>query len=233
MENSLREMVYRDSLTGLHNRRYLESQTPELESDEYLPLSVIIGDVNGLKIINDSMGHEKGDEYLKRAAQAFREVARPKDLVIRWGGDEFVLVLPRTDSQEAQGICARISSVSSDAKNGVITPSIALGCATRTSLEESISHVLREAETRMYQQKISSAQSRRSALVLSLQQALAEKSHETEEHARNLQKLAVNLAERLGLSDSDVVTSSLVSLLHDIGKLHIRKHPGQAWTING
>ena len=73
----------------------------------------------------------------------------------------------------------------------------------------------------MYQRKLSSSQSRRSALVLSLQQALVEKSHETEEHARNLQKLAVSLAKKIGLSDGEVVTTSLVALLHDIGKIAI------------
>lgn len=220
MENRLRDMVFRDFLTGLHNRRYLESHGPNWEGAEHLPLGVIIGDVNGLKIINDSMGHHKGDEYLMRAAQVFRQVARDGDLVIRWGGDEFVLLLSRTSAEEAQRICARIGQLCLETKEGAAL-SIALGCATRTSVEENLADVLREAETRMYQQKISSAESRRSALVLSLQQALAEKSHETEEHARNLQRLAVNLAQRVGLSDGEVVTTSLVALLHDIGKLAV------------
>jgi len=220
MENTLREMAYRDFLTGLHNRRYLESQQENWEGEEHLPLSVVIGDVNGLKIINDSMGHQKGDEYLQRAAQVFRQVARPGDLVIRWGGDEFVLICSRTSEGEAHGLCARIGQLCQGSQGAPVL-SIALGCATKTNREESLAQVLREAETRMYQQKLNSAESRRSALVLSLQQALAEKSHETEEHARNLQRLAVNLAQRVGLPDSTVETTSLVALLHDIGKLAI------------
>ena len=221
MENRLREQVYRDSLTGLHNRRYLESQLPNLRGKEHLPISVIIGDVNGLKIINDSMGHQKGDEVVKRAAQAFLEVARPGDLVVRWGGDEFILVLPRTSSHEAQTICTAINDSAVAKGETGLAPSIALGYATKTELEESISDIVRQAETSMYQQKISSAQSRRSALVLSLQQALAEKSHETEEHARHLRGLAMSLARRIGLSDGEVVTCSLAALLHDIGKVAI------------
>jgi len=219
MENRLREMVYRDFLTGLHNRRYLETQKDRWEGEENLPLSVVIGDLNGLKIINDSMGHQKGDEYLQQAAEIFQAVSRPGDLVIRWGGDEFVLLLARTDAEEAQQICARIDELS--LQSGAAALSIALGSATKATTEETLADVLREAESRMYQQKISSAQSRRSALVLSLQQALAEKSHETEEHARSLQRLAVSLAQRVGLSDAEVVTVSLVALLHDIGKLAI------------
>ncbi|NMB19377.1 MAG: diguanylate cyclase [Firmicutes bacterium] len=221
MELRLREQVYRDPLTGLHNRRYLEGKLPDVNSEDQLPLSVIIGDVNGLKIINDSMGHQKGDEILKDAADVFRAVARPEDVVVRWGGDEFLIVLPKTSSLEAQTISTEITERSATTSEFGLTPSIALGYSTKTEPEDDLADVFRRAETSMYQQKMSSAQSRRSALVLSLQQALAEKSHETEEHARNLQRLAVGLAQRMELSDGEVVTSSLVALLHDIGKVAI------------
>ena len=198
MELKLREQVYKDSLTGLHNRHYLESQLPGLDNEQQLPLSVIIGDVNGLKIINDSMGHHKGDEVLKGAARVFHTVARPGDVVVRWGGDEFLLLLPRTDAEQAQKICLEIDRLSQEMDQTGLEPSIAMGLATKTQAAEDIADVFRSAETNMYQHKISSARSRRSALVLSLRQALAEKSHETEEHARNLQTHAVNLAQRIG-----------------------------------
>ena len=221
MELKLREQVYKDSLTGLHNRHYLESQLPGLDNEQQLPLSVIIGDVNGLKIINDSMGHHKGDEVLKGAARVFHTVARPGDVVVRWGGDEFLLLLPRTDAEQAQKICLEIDRLSQEMDQTGLEPSIAMGLATKTQAAEDIADVFRSAETNMYQHKISSARSRRSALVLSLRQALAEKSHETEEHARNSRQHAVNLAQRIGLPDSEVVTSSLVAVLHDIGKVGI------------
>ena len=224
MELKLREQVYKDSLTGLYNRHHLESQLPSLDSEEHLPLSVIIGDLNGLKIINDSMGHHQGDEVLRGAAKVFHSVARSRDVVVRWGGDEFLLLLPKTTAEQAQKICLEIDAASQEMNHTGLAPSIALGSATKTVPEENIADVFRSAETNMYQQKISSAQSRRSALVSSLQQALAEKSHETEEHARNLQKRAVNLAQRIGLSDGEVVTSSLVAILHDIGKVGISEN---------
>ncbi|NLL48218.1 MAG: diguanylate cyclase, partial [Firmicutes bacterium] len=188
---------------------------------EELPISVMIGDVNGLKIINDSMGHQKGDQLLKDVASLFLAVARPGDVVVRWGGDEFLMVLPKTTSLEAQALSSEITRRCRVVREVGLVPSIALGTATKTEQGESLSDVFRRGETNMYQRKLSSSQSRRSALVLSLQQALAEKSHETEEHARNLQKLAVNLAKKIGLSDGEVVTTSLVALLHDIGKIAI------------
>ena len=221
MEMRLREQVYRDSLTGLHNRRYLEHQVPAYARPENLPLSVIVADINGLKIINDSMGHQMGDEVIRHVAEVFQQIAREKDLAVRWGGDEFILFLPHTTAVQAQAFCQKIYNLTIAENRTGLRPTVALGYATKTSMDEDITEILRQAETSMYQHKISSEESRRSALLFSLQQALAEKSHETEEHARNLQNLAVALGRRIGLADRELVTVSLAALLHDIGKLAI------------
>ncbi|MGI6149727.1 MAG: diguanylate cyclase [Firmicutes bacterium] len=221
LENRLREMAFTDSLTGLHNRHYLETNLQRFYGEDSLPLSVIAGDVNGLKIINDSMGHRWGDEVLRQVAQILKEVTRPEDVVVRWGGDEFVLLLPRTTAEEAQAICSAIHAMAAARSRKAVMVSIALGCATKTDLARTMEEVMRRAETNMYHHKMSTAQSRRSAMVFSLRQAMAEKSHETEEHARNLQRLAVSLAQRVGLSEGEIVTVSLVALLHDIGKVAI------------
>ena len=162
MEDQLREQVYRDSLTGLHNRRYLESRLLTLDRDEELPISVMIGDVNGLKIINDSMGHQKGDQLLKDVASLFLAVARPGDVVVRWGGDEFLMVLPKTTSLEAQALSSEITKRCRVVREVGLVPSIALGTATKTEQGESLSDVFRRGETNMYQRKLSSSQSRRS-----------------------------------------------------------------------
>jgi len=221
MEDKLREMAYKDSLTGLNNRYYLESQLPHFRGEDCLPLSVIVGDLNGLKIINDSMGHRWGDEVLRQFALILEEVSRPGDIPTRWGGDEFVLLLPRTTTEEAQEICHIIHERAEGRTAAAVSVSVALGCATATSTDSSWEDLFRQAEHNMYQHKMSTAESRRSAMVFSLQQAMAEKSHETGEHARNLQRLAVGLAQRIGPSEGEIVTVSLVALLHDVGKVAI------------
>lgn len=221
MEKSLRELVFLDALTGLYNRRYFEQELQRIDNETNLPLSIIMGDVNGLKIINDSMGHQQGDLVLESVGRVLRRVSRPGDLVSRWGGDEFLMVLPNTTPAEAEEICFRIEETIKVLGDEEMLPSIALGCATKTVIHEEIQNMIREAENRMYQHKMNNAESSRSTLVASLQRTLAEKSHETDEHARHLQSLGLALGRRMGVSDAELDEISLVAILHDIGKVAI------------
>jgi len=158
---------------------------------------------------------------LQGVAEVLRKISGPADVVARWSGDEFVLLLPNTTTKEVQAICTEIEAKGLQPLVMGLKPSIGLGYATKSSLGQKDSDLIKTAENRMYRHKMNNAQSSRSALVLSLQRALAEKSYETEEHARHMQKLSVSLAKRLNLTESQVNTISLVALLHDIGKVSI------------
>ncbi|NLJ81357.1 MAG: diguanylate cyclase [Firmicutes bacterium] len=222
MEERLNRLVYQDSLTGLYNRRYFQQQLERLGSDgDSLPLSIIIGDVNGLKIINDSLGHLEGDQVLKSIARVMRAVSRGGDIVARWGGDEFAMLLPRTGLAEAEEICALIEKENLKINTKGPAASIGLGAVCKTKADEDIFELVKIAENRMYRHKMITAQSSRSALVTSLQRTLSERSYETEEHARNMESLALDLGREVGLSDSELNTLSLVALLHDIGKVAV------------
>ncbi len=87
-------------MTGLYNRRFYEEKIKRLDTTRNLPISIIMGDVNNLKVINDRFGHEKGDELLVKAAEAIHNVCRTDDIAARWGGDEFVILLPKTKNQD-------------------------------------------------------------------------------------------------------------------------------------
>ena len=99
---------YHDFLTGLYNRIYFEEEKKRLDTPRQLPISIIMGDINGLKLINDGFGHSKGDEVIIEIAQIFKSCCRKEDIVSRIGGDEFGVLLPKTDSQSAQQICNSI-----------------------------------------------------------------------------------------------------------------------------
>ncbi len=94
-------LSYYDVQTGLYNRRYYETQIQVFDAKENLPVSVIIADVNGLKMINDAFGHQAGDQLLKKAADVIKRICPTIDTIARWGGDEFVIFIPNTSYEQA------------------------------------------------------------------------------------------------------------------------------------
>ena len=220
-EEKLRYLSYHDTLTGLYNRAFLEDEIERLAEEE---LSVVIGDVNGLKLINDAFGHRKGDELLVRIADILRRAVGDKGTIARWGGDEFAIILPKAGVEAARALVQIIRNSCATEECGGVRPSISLGTATRRGFDEPLQEVISRAEDRMYRHKLMEGSSIRSAIMGSLTNTLREKSFETEEHAERTRTLAINLGRRLGLSENRLAELSLMATLHDIGKIAIPDH---------
>lgn len=224
-EEKILHLNYHDVLTGLYNRTFFEEEKLRLDTESYLPLSVIIGDINGLKIINDSLGHVEGDRLLVAIARALAGCCRKEDILARIGGDEFSILLPRTSGEAAYEIIKRINSAceayNKKSSNELHYTSISLGSATRTSMEESLDSILKIAEDYMYQRKLLEARSLHSSIISSMKTALFEKSQQTEEHAGRLVKLSRAIGETIGLAEQQLDELELFSTLHDIGKIGI------------
>lgn len=139
----------------------------------------------------------------------------------RWGGDEFAILLPRTPKNVVIEVCNRIKEACKEAKKDPIQLSIALGAATKEEPGQDIQEILKEAEDRMYRHKLFRSKSVRSSIISSLTKTLQEKTHETEEHARHVQELALQLGRKLELSDNQLDELALLAALHDIGKIAI------------
>jgi diguanylate cyclase (GGDEF)-like protein/PAS domain S-box-containing protein len=221
VEEKIRYLTFHDSLTGIYNRAYFENELEKYDNLRYLPISIIIGDMNGLKLVNDAFGHDEGDRLLKIAAKCLKESCRQADTVARYGGDEFVILLPNTTNQETEDIIERIKSKISQAQFGPIPPSIALGSETKTVMNQDIHLILKQAEDKMYQQKLTSEQSNRSAVITTLERTLIEVSEETELHALRLQALCDQMCEKMNLPGSLKSELRLLAVLHDIGKVAI------------
>lgn len=153
VERQILYLSYRDQLTGLYNRRYLEEEIKRLDSSRNLPVSIILADIDGLKQVNDRHGHEKGDELIIKAAAAIKSSCRPEDLVSRWGGDEFVVLLSDTSRQDAEKIVQRIHlCCGAQSVNGTHV-GISIGFGTKERMDQPILDILRQADDAMYRVK--------------------------------------------------------------------------------
>lgn len=224
-EENIIYMGYHDQLTNLGNRHYFKTHIEHLDKVEALPISIIMGDVNGLKMINDSFGHLYGDKLLIEAAAVLGRYLNDDDVLARWGGDEYILLLPNTDKDRLQILMDSIIKDTQDSKvEGKFPVSIALGDATAYDSSFEFEQLIKEAEDRMYVNKLRDQLSYRSSVVESLKQALYERDYETEEHTDRLGTMALMMATHLGLSQNDKDLLILLGDLHDIGKIALSKH---------
>lgn len=220
-EDKLRYLSYHDSLTSLYNRTFVEEEMARLNTERQHPLSIIYCDVNGLKIVNDTYGHKTGDELLEEVARILNSAIRDEDLLARWAGDEFVILLPQTDSALAQKIANRIEEACQRANFKDIPISLGIGIATKKTVEEKFQEVLSRADKKMYENKLTKANSAENKLVQNMMNTLGAKSAETKEHAMRMTHLAHQLGDKINLSNEQLNKLSLLATLHDIGKTTI------------
>ena len=154
VEEDLRYRSTHDALTGLHNRFFFDEELSRLEENHRQPISVLMLDMDGLKKINDSLGHFTGDEALRRVARLVRSCLRGEDLVARLGGDEFAVLLPNTRQRERDRIIARMNRMlsHSNRQNPGLPLAISIGAATAQP-GESLRKALEEADQRLYEEK--------------------------------------------------------------------------------
>ncbi len=213
---------YHDELTGLYNRRFFNKEMERLNTERQLPLSIIMVDINGLKVVNDTFGHEMGDRVLLKAAGLLKRALRQEDILARWAGDEFIILLPQTGPEEAQKIVKRINSLCQEAQvNDILFISLGVGAASKTDPGESLEETIKQADNNMYKNKLSSGRQAKVKLINNFLKSLTEKSHESQQHNQRISSLAGKLGKRIGLSGREIEELALLAVIHDIGKTSI------------
>jgi len=149
----IEHLSYHDSLTGLYNRRYLEEQMILLNKPEKHPISIIVADVNGLKKINDSFGHSKGDLLLKKTSELIKTYSKDQDVIARWGGDEYVVLLPNTTEEEANNFIESITKHIRNEKIENMPISVAFGSHHKVDIKKSLAESFMIVEKKMYEAK--------------------------------------------------------------------------------
>ncbi|HAE41783.1 MAG TPA: response regulator-like protein [Clostridiales bacterium] len=220
-EEKLFYLSTHDHLTGLYNRRYFEQKLKELDEEAFLPLSIIMFDVNGLKLVNDSFGHDFGDMLLNKSAETIKSVCREDDIVARIGGDEFVLVLPKTTERETVKIANQIKELTSQIIVANIELSISYGYDTKSKKSQSISEIVVNAENHMYKHKLFERTSIRSKTIELIMSTLFEKSKHEEQHSNRVSHICQEIARKMELDQNSINQMRIVGLLHDIGKIGV------------
>ena len=214
-------LSYHDQLTGLYNRRYFDEELIRLVAAENFPLTIVMGDVNGLKLINDSFGHAVGDELLKKVAEVMTKGCLAHDIIARLGGDEFVILLPNTDLIETGQIIKRITDLSLNEKIGSIDISISFGYDTMNNKDEDIQVIFKNAEDYMYKKKLFEGPSIRGKTIKAIINALYIKNIREEKHSHRVSVLCESMGKALNMTQVGIEELKAVGLLHDIGKIAI------------
>jgi len=213
-----------DQMTGLNNRRYYERVSELYDGQDSLPLSVAVCDIDGLRLINDLFGLQEGDRLIVETANLLMRCARDGDVLFRTGGDEFTMLMPRTDSAEADQMNRRIKEAVAEfnARNtSGYDLSLSVGCGTRTSLSTSLRHTGKSAQENMNYHKLLESRSPHSSALSSVMATMLARSRETEAHGERLASLAKAMGERMGLEQKAMDELAVYALLHDIGKVGI------------
>ena len=223
-EEEIRFLSYSDPLTRLKNRDYMKMQFEVLGQQQESHYFIIMCDINGLKLTNDAFGHQEGDQMLIAVSNVLRRMCRPNDMISRWPGDEFVIVLKDINQE---GVCRLIRDITDEIekiRDFHLNISVAMGYAESNEELKSPEEVLNLAENRMYRNKLMESTSSRNATIRSLARTLHEKSTETEAHTMRISQLSKALGIHLKLRKDQLDELELLSLLHDIGKIGIPEY---------
>jgi len=214
-------LTYHDPLTGIYNRRYYEDKLKEHCGAEDCEMSIIIVDVNGLKLVNDAFGHLAGDRLLSKVGEILLKNVRNDDIVARIGGDEFVILLPKLDELEIEKMVNRIIASSDKERVQNIPVSVSVGWATKLEQDVSIDRIFKRAEDMMYHNKAMERNSFRNQSIQLIMQTLIEKIPREEAHSQRVSDLCISIGEEMGLNSVELKGLKTLGLLHDIGKIGI------------
>ena len=221
VENRLKDSTVTDFLTKLYNRRYFDEYQMDFNRAEHYPLGVFVVDVNHLKKVNDTYGHKIGDQLIVSVANILKEFIRGKGLVIRWGGDEFLILLYRANSASCEVLKEMITKELQKIEIQDEPISVAIGYTIKKIKATDFISSFKQAEDRMMEHKKSNVNRTNGTLVDALLKVLWHKNNDEYRHSQRVALIAKRMAMELGLSKDELSILDMASMLHDIGKVMI------------
>lgn len=220
-EDQVLFLSYHDMLTSLFNRGYVESIIPQLQIATNLPFSIIMADINALKLSNDVFGHESGDKLIVNAAKVFNNCCRKSDIIARWGGDEFVILLPGANQEACGRICKNIRAMFETLPAEPIELSASLGAVTVENWDSDIVSLMGLADSLMYSNKLLERSKTSEKIVAGVENVLESKYPAHLGHCGRVETIARIFSQLLdiGQEHQEMTNLLLLARLHDIGKV--------------
>lgn len=223
MELRLREMAEQDSLTKLYNRNYFMEKLDRFEGKEIEEFTLMLIDIDGLKLVNDTLGHLCGDSIIIGVANILNSIFGESGFVSRVGGDEFGIVLIGYSQDEVERLLENMTKKIDEHNEhrDLIKISVSSGYSFQRKGRIRTNSMFQEADNNMYQNKLLKETSNRNSLVKALMKTLEVKDYITEGHADRLEELSLEMAKALKLPQHQVDRIKLLAKFHDIGKVGI------------
>ncbi len=226
-EEGVQYLADHDHLTFTYNRRYFEKEYCVRNTEAFFPLAILTGDLNGLKLINDSFGHTSGDYAIQQFASEIQKLIPNDAILARIGGDEFAVILFRSSEVEAKRLARELQSVirltikdqNGDDADAELTATF--GYSIQSLPGQELDELLKEAETFMYRRKSLENTSKRSHVIDAIMSTLFEKSEREQKHSLRVSAIASAIATAMGLDDAVIAKVRVAGALHDIGKIGI------------
>lgn len=225
-EEKLYYLSYHDQLTGLYNRSFFEAKLRQLGNKPEYPVTIISADIDGLKLINDTINQNAGNELIRQTAAIISEALDGSGILARVGGDEFSVILPLTGRDDGERIVRQIRYQVTlyNQENSSVPLSLSLGVATSEDKSTSLKRLFKEADDLMLRAKLYHITSARNDIVQSLLAALSERDYFSEGYNRQLERLCLRVGEKAGLSSHQLTDLALLAQVHDLGKVGIPDH---------
>ncbi|HNX28229.1 MAG TPA: diguanylate cyclase [Syntrophomonadaceae bacterium] len=222
-EKEIQYLIDYDVLTKLYNRSFFERKIYELDTLGTVPVAVLVCDVDGLKLVNDTLGHTVGDKLLLATARLFNNNCPEEATVARVGGDEFAILLPDHNEEKLNKLLDSLrNAIKKINDDNIDMPiSISMGYSMRVNPQEKLMEVYKRADEAMYREKLMHSRSNRSAIVEVVMRALEARDYITEGHAERMQNIVITMGEAIGMNEHEINNLCLFARFHDIGKVGV------------
>lgn len=205
------------SIAHLEENEY-KTTLENLQSAENLPCALIIGHLNGFKMISDAFGFSMGEKFIKSAEQSIDKLLRPDDIITKWDGDEFAILLPHTSSVEARDIGVKIKEEISRINLNALKNCISIGYETQADFSESLYDMIERTSEYMYKQNLIENALEKNNTVNAMMHTLNEKSPREALHSQHVSEMCKTIGKALELPQEEIYQLGIAGLLHDIGK---------------